>query len=93
MSYEQVEELATGMFYLGQESKELGLVDELGGMQEAEEILKVQLNVTEIQLVEFEEAPGFLEAIAGVLSRPAYYLGQGIGSSIFKAEEKPKIVV
>ena len=71
MTYEQVEELATGMIYLGVEAKESGLVDEIGDMSTAEEMIKKQLNVTEVQIIEFKETPGFLESLAGVLSKPS----------------------
>lgn len=87
MSQEEVEKVATGLFYLGGEAKALGLVDEIGGMDLAREIIKKQFNVTELQEIQFQETPGLLDLLTGMLSKPAYYLGKGVGSSIFKTEE------
>lgn len=40
MSFEEVQELATGEFFLGFEAQNKGLVDSLGGMREAENYLR-----------------------------------------------------
>ena len=67
MSEEAVSELATGMFYLGEEAYELGLVDELGGEDEASQYLKGVLEVENIRYVEYREAPSFLESLGTML--------------------------
>lgn len=64
----QTKEVSTGMFYLGSEAKELGLVDVLGGRKEAEEIIKTKLGVEKINFVEYREAKGFLELLGEVLA-------------------------
>jgi len=45
MPEEQVRELADGMFYLGKEAKEIGLVDELGTKKDAEKYIEQQLGI------------------------------------------------
>ncbi len=46
LSRERVDELATGRIFLGMEAKDVGLVDELGGIQEAKDYLEDHLNIT-----------------------------------------------
>ncbi len=60
--------LATGMFYLGEEALELGLVDELGGKDEALAHLKEELGVTELRFIEYRETPGFFESLSTLLA-------------------------
>ena len=45
MSEEKVRELADGMFYLGKEAKDLGLVDELGTEKDAEKYIEQKLGI------------------------------------------------
>ena len=45
MEMAKVRELATGMFYTGIEAKRNGLIDELGGFEEAEDYLEKELGV------------------------------------------------
>jgi protease-4 len=85
LSEDSVRELATGMFFLGEEAKEKGLVDVLGGKDEAIEILHRELNVT-VQPVEYKEERSLISILSGIFSEQAFYVGKGIGSSIFDAE-------
>ncbi len=60
--------LATGMFYLGEEALELGLVDELGGKDEAIAHLEEELGVTELRFIEYRKTPGFFESLGRLLT-------------------------
>src|SRR3989338_8284723 len=60
---QQAEEVSTAVFFLGEEAIEVGLVDELGGMDEVEAYLKETLGVDEIAFVEYRRTPGFLESL------------------------------
>jgi protease IV len=67
LSIAQVEGIADGSFYLGVEAEELGLVDELGGKEEALAWLERETGeepVTEV----FEEDDSFVDALLGTLS-------------------------
>lgn len=86
MTYDRVNQLAEGMFYIGIEAKSLGLVDELGDMQYAEDFIKEQLNLTEVTYAEYREPVGFFEALAGVFSEQSYHVGEGIGRSLATAD-------
>ena len=57
----QVKELATGQVYTGQQAKELGLVDVLGGLNEAIEEAEKLAGIEDARVVEFE--PSFLEQL------------------------------
>src|SRR3989338_1492016 len=79
LTNEQVNDLATGIFYLGSEAKELGLVDELGGEEEAIAYLEKELNIT-VEIVEYVEKPSFFDILAGTLNEKSFFVGKGIGS-------------
>jgi protease-4 len=67
MSVDKVRELATGQLYTGVQAKELGLVDELGGLNEAID-LAASLAGIEKPKVEYykPETPSLLNALLGM---------------------------
>ncbi|MFH0868182.1 MAG: S49 family peptidase, partial [Candidatus Woesearchaeota archaeon] len=77
-----VEKIATGMFYLGVEAKELGLVDELGG---EDEVIGYIENKTgeKVNIVGYTKTTGFLSSLSQVMNGNSFYIGKGIGSSVF----------
>jgi protease-4 len=78
MSVSKVNEIATGRFYLGSEAKELGLIDVLGGEDEALQLIKQEANITELKLVKYEKPKGLFSMFAGVLSNKNIGVEQGI---------------
>ncbi len=79
MSVDKVKELATGYIYLGEEAKELGLVDMLGGNEEAKEYLGKMLNIT-VEFKEFKAKKGLLDVFSQTAYGAAYTIGEGMGS-------------
>ena len=82
---DRVREIGNGLFYLGQEAKELGLVDILGGKQEAITYLQDTLGIT-VKIKEFKERKSLLDILAQTLSEPKIVVmgpgsqsGQGTG--------------
>lgn len=73
LAEEETENLATGMFYLGEEALELGLVDELGGKDEVINHLKEELSLTELRFIEYRKTPTFFESLGTMFAsiRPA----------------------
>jgi protease-4 len=67
MTYDDVKALATGEFYLGFEAKENGLVDELGGEQQALDWINATLQIEPVTVV-YEDEPSLLDLLAGVTS-------------------------
>ncbi len=59
MDIEEVRELATGELFLGTQALELGLVDELGGIQTAIDYLAEENNLDEPVRYEYPEPPFF----------------------------------
>ena len=90
MEKEKIQEIATGMFYLGSEAKELGLIDSLGGKDTALEAMKELTGFEELQLVSFQERRSLLEALRGVSAFNSFYIGKGIGSEMSKQIEIEK---
>lgn len=89
---EKVRELATGMVYLGEEAKELGLVDVLGGKKEAIDIIEKELNIT-AELVEYKKEPTLADLLSGIFSQQSFFVGKGIGSSLLEARNYNRIEV
>ncbi len=77
-----VRNLSTGFVFLGEEAQRLGLVDEIGGRDEAVAYLAERLNITDPDVGEFEPARGFLDLFSVSFERPFYALGRGIASAL-----------
>ena len=81
MPKKNVDEIATGLFYLGSEAKQLNLVDELGGKDEVVSYLEKKIGA-KVTLVEYKKERGFFESLANVFNKNSFYVGKGIGSSL-----------
>ena len=86
-----VEKIATGQFFIGAEAKELGLVDELGGREEV--IAHIEGKIGEdADFVSYETKKGFFESLGKIFNENSFYIGKGIGNSMFtKAELKESV--
>ena len=85
---EKVDNLSTGRVYLGRRAVELGLVDEIGHEEEAEEFLENRTG-KELSPKEYSQEQEF-----SILSMLAAEVGKGIGSSIMtniEAESLQKV--
>lgn len=79
----QVTELSSGAFYLGEEAKELNLVDYLGGKDTAISVAKQMANITGENIVEYKEKKSILDYFT---KASAYYFGKGFASQITSDE-------
>ena len=77
-----VKKIATGLFYLGIEAKKLGLVDELGSRDEVIAYLEEEIG-EDVDIVEYKKEKGFLSSLGQVMNEKSYYVGMGLGSSLF----------
>ena len=84
-----VEQLATGWVYTGRKAKELGLIDELGGREEALAIIEKDLNIR-AEVVEYKTQPTFFDYLSGSTQASAKQVGMGIGESLITASTKPQ---
>jgi len=77
-----VEKIATGIFYIGTEAKDLGLVDELGGRDEVIAYVEEQIG-EDADFVTYEKKKGFFESLSKIFNENSFYIGKGIGNSLF----------
>jgi protease IV len=85
----KLETLARGRVWTGRQAEELGLVDQLGGLQDAINLACVMagnLNATTTPIMEYPQAPSFMEAMeeafggmAQLGTAPGGALGTGLG--------------
>ena len=68
LSESKVRELATGEFFLGVEALEFGLVDQLGGKDDAEMYLKEKYSLEEVDYVTYQRSKGFFDLLSGVMT-------------------------
>ena len=88
MNFDNVKDVATGEFFLGVEAKKIGLVDELGDKDTAVELMKKQLNLTDVGIVESRKKVTLLDRFFGDV---AYQLGRGFGKSIVEFNTRLRI--
>ncbi len=91
----KVRELATGFVFLGEEAKQLGLVDEIGGREEAIQYLETQLNIT-AEIAEIKTKPTLFDALSASFNKGFYFIGVGIGQTLIQApkyENKMEIMI
>ncbi len=81
MQRKDVEKLATGLFYLGSDAKNLGLVDELGGKDEAISYIERQTGIR-VQIVKYKPSSSWADILGGALGEQSFNLGQGIGAAL-----------
>ncbi len=89
---EQVEGLANGMFYLGKEAYELGLVDYLGDKETAVDVAKKLANIKKAELVSYKPKQSWVDVLRRLTSEASFYVGQGIASG-FRLEEDFELMV
>ena len=73
----KIEEIANGAFYLGIEAKDLGLIDILGGKDEAIGEVKKLANIKDAYLVTYQRKPSFLDFFSRIIAYSSFYVGQG----------------
>ena len=87
LSFAEVNASATGIFYLGSEAKDLGLVDELGNEKTAVTYLASVLGVSDedISFIEYRVQPSFFDLLYGAISNFGFQVGKGISSGLSEA--------
>lgn len=82
LNKKEVDKIANGLFYLGAEAKELGLVDELGGKDEVISYIEKKEGI-KAEIVEYKKEKTLFDILSDVLSKQSFFVGRGIGSSLF----------
>jgi len=81
----QMDKISDGMFLLGEEAKELGLVDYLGGKDEAKRVIKELTGAENIKLVSYKKKTTIFDLFGGISMTNSYFMGRGIGSEMYKS--------
>ncbi len=84
LSYDYVDNLSDGRFFLGKEAINYHLVDEIGDFDTAKEYMKVRLNATDLRVIEYGVNP-----LKELFLRE---LSSEIVSKLFEANNKIKII-
>ncbi len=74
MTPEKVDEIAQGRVWTGQQAKDIGLVDELGGLYKAIDLAKQRARIPldeDVELVVYPPHRSFYEVLSDTLSSPA----------------------
>ncbi len=82
MDASTVNALANGQIFLGIEAKEAGLVDVLGGKEEARKTAEELAGLKSSKLVRHAPSLSILDLMGAKISSFAYWIGQGIGASL-----------
>ena len=83
LSIEEVEKLATGEVFTGVKSKELGLIDQVGGIDDVTYYLNNKLNAT-IEYKPIEKKETLSDILRKMSAEHGYSIGEGMGSFLYK---------
>ncbi len=86
LNKKDVDKIANGLFYLGAQAKELGLIDEIGGKDEVVAYIEKKEGI-KADVVEYKKEKTLLEILSKVLSRQSFFVGKGIGTSLFDRKD------
>ena len=92
MSKKEVEKASNGIFYLGVQAKELGLVDELGGRDEVIAYIELKENIT-ADIVEYKTEKSFFEVLGDVMKKQFFFVGRGIGSAFLDMKPSSSLMI
>ena len=93
MTYVEVADLSDGLFYLGLECKELGLVDEFGDLDYAVEYAKGLAGIEDGSVSEYTEESTLFDRLKGYIAYSSFYIGQGLGSVLVSSGDSWEIKV
>ncbi len=86
LSKQQVKNVATGVYFLGKEAKDLGLVDELGTREDAIAEAKNMAGIEDAEIVEYEKESSLLDLVTGIRTESFFSIGRGIAAELKGSE-------
>lgn len=92
MNKKDVDKIANGLFYLGAQAKELGLVDEIGGKDEVIKFIEDKEKI-EVEIAEYKKEKGILDLLSDALSQPSFFVGKGIGSALLSKKTVSAVAI
>ncbi len=81
LNRKDVDKIANGLFYLGADAKELGLIDEIGGKDEVISYIEKKEGI-KADVVEYKKEKTLFDVLSDVISKQSFFVGKGIGSSL-----------
>jgi len=84
--------ISDGMFYIGSEAKELGLVDVLGSKEEVINIIEDNINET-VTIVEYKKEKTLFDVFSRVFSEQSFFVGKGIGDAILNKRLSNEVII
>ena len=85
LSDEVAEAISSGRIYTGQQALEIGLVDELGNIEKAKEVIKEKTGLESVKFAKYKVQKPF--SIASLLSQQAAVVGKSMGAALLQKEE------
>jgi protease IV len=85
LPYEKTKELSTGLFFLGIEAKNFGLIDQLGGEKEVIEFIENKLDIS-AETVNFYKEPSFFDILLGAFHEGSFNTGRGFAHELKKSD-------
>ena len=82
-----VNELSNGVFYLGVEAKEKGLIDVLGGKQEAIDAAKNLAGIESYELIFYQKERSVFDILNKLINNFGYSVGEGFGEKVLAKED------
>ncbi|MBI4095527.1 MAG: signal peptide peptidase SppA [DPANN group archaeon] len=82
LSFDYVNNLATGQVFLGTDAQNYKLVDVLGGRSEAQKTAEKLAGLRDSRLVEYGQQQSLFGSLSSTTETLAYWAGRGIGDSI-----------
>jgi len=82
----QVNEISSGIFFIGARAKELNLIDEIGGKDEAVSYIESNLQI-KAQIAEYSREPSFFEMLSRLMNENSFFVGQGMASFLAKSPQ------
>ena len=86
METQDIADLADGLFYLGMESVDLGLIDEIGNKEYAINRTKQLAGISDGHISEYTEEKSFFATRKDYTAFSSFHIGQGIGSVLISTE-------
>ena len=92
LNKKDVDKIANGLFYLGTQAKELGLIDELGGKDEVIKYIEKKEGI-KAEIVEYKKEKTLLDVLSKVFSKQSFFIGRGIGSALLDKKVSSSISI
>ncbi len=81
LTRQEKSEISSAMFYIGTEAKDLHLIDEFGGIDEATAYLQTRMG-EKIVPYRVEQPKSFIQTLMGASAAHGFAMGQGLGKTL-----------